>query len=228
MRVHTHIPIGEIAASMPHTTKLFDLAGIDYVLHGNLSLRDACAEAGADPAAVKQAIEAMPFPQDEPNWSDAPMQELLDELRERRHPALRATLAQVAFDIAALPASEDAEELRIAFNALSAALGPHLTREEHMLFPVIQHLEDCWTKNEPLAMALVGGIRKPVAALMLDHANVLARLAEAVAAAEPTALGHAMETLAHELREHIHLENNVLFPRACAIETAVQTASGAI
>ena len=221
MRVHPHIPIGEIAASMPRTTRLFDLLGIDYVQHGNLSLRDACAEAGADPASVKQAIEAMPSPADEPNWADAPMQELLDELRDRRHPSLRARLAQVAFDVASLPSGATAERVRETFSELAATLQPHMTREEHMLFPVIQHLEDCWTKNEPLSMELVGGVGKPVATLVMDHSVALEKLDRLVAAGESTPLGQALEDLAHELREHIHLENNVLFPRACAIESAV-------
>ena len=221
MRVHPHIPVGEIAASMPHITRLFDLLGIDYVRHGNLSLRDACAEAGADPASVKQAIEAMPVPAGETNWADAPMQELLDELRDRRHPSLRARLAQLAFDVASLPSGERAETLRESFNALAETLQPHMTREEHMLFPVIQHLEDCWTRNEPLVMALVGGVGKPVASLVMDHSVALEKLDLLVAAGEATPLGQTIEELAHELREHIHLENNVLFPRACAIETAV-------
>ena len=222
MRVHTHIPIGEIAASMPHTTKLFDLMNIDYVQHGQLALRDACAEAGADPWEVKQAIEAMPRTPDDPNWADASMQALLEELRDRRHPALHTNLAQIAFEIADLPARRDADALRTAFNDFSAALQPHMTREEHMLFPVIQHLEDCWTKNEPLTMELLGGLRKPVSALVVEHDGILAKLEAVRAAAKPTPLAEAIEALAHELREHIHLENNVLFPRACAIETAVR------
>ena len=225
MRVHTHIPVGEIAASMPHTTKLFELMGIDYVQHGQLSLRDACAEAGVDPASVKQAIESLPPSPDEPNWADSSMQTLLDELRNHRHPELRESLAQVAFEIAALPPGHGADALRAAFNKLSEVLQPHLTREEHTLLPVIQHLEDCWTKNEPVSMSLVGGLKKPIAALVLEHAAIIEKLEIVRAASEPTPLAETIAALTHELREHIHLENNVLFPRACAIETAIQIAT---
>ena len=90
-----------------------------------------------------------------------------------------------------------------------------------MLFPVIQHLEDCWTKNEPLVMELVGGVGKPVASLVMDHVEALRSLQALLDAGQGTALAATLEELGHELREHIHLENNVLFPRACAIETAV-------
>lgn len=221
MRVHTHIPVGEIAASMPHATKLFDLMGIDYVQHGQLSLRDACAEAGADPATVKQALEAMPSSPDDPNWADEPMQTLLEELRDRRHPVLHESLAQVAFAIADLPPNAAALALRAAFNALSEVLQPHLTREEHTLYPVIQHLEDCWTKNEPVSMRLLGGLKKPIASLVLEHAAILEKVESVRAAAEATPLAQTIDALAQELRLQFHLENNVLFPRACAVEAAL-------
>jgi regulator of cell morphogenesis and NO signaling len=230
MRVHPHIPVGEIAASMPHLTKLFDILGIDYVLHGSLSLRDACAEAGADPVRVRLAIQALPADCNEKSWSDASMQELIDELRDRRHPRARALLGEAATRIGALT-RDDAHTiaLREAFCALCDVLQPHMFREEHMLFPVVQHLEDCWTHSEKPGMNFLGGVSKPMAALVRDHDAIIEklRLLRTAAgelgedAAGGTAARNAVDALEHELREHIHLENNVLYPRAAAIEAAV-------
>jgi regulator of cell morphogenesis and NO signaling len=225
MRVHPHITIGEIAAALPHTTKLFDVLGLDYVLHGNLSLRDACAEAGVDPSQVRQSIEAMPYDENELGWSDRPMQELLDELRNRRHPKVRAMLAATAALLAQSAGTPPIIALREAFTVLCAVLQPHMTREEHVLFPVVQHLEDCWTHSEHAAVAFVGGIGKPMAALVDEHATIIGKLHDVRSAATdaPPKLLDAIEELEHELREHIHLENNVLYPRAAAIEAAVGT-----
>lgn len=230
MRVHPHIPVGEIAASMPHLTKLFDILGIDYVLHGSLSLRDACAEAGVDPARVRLAIQTLPAGGTEKSWSDASMQELIDELRDRRHVRARALLGEAATRIGALTRDDPRTiALREAFGALCDVLQPHMFREEHMFFPVVQHLEDCWTHSEKPGMNFVGGVSKPMAALVRDHGEIIERLQRLRGAADEidedaagcTAALNAVDALEHELRDHIHLENNVLYPRAAAIEAAV-------
>lgn len=231
MKIHSHIPVGEIAATIPHVTKLFDVLGIDYVLHGGLSLRDACAEAGVDPVTVQQSIDALPRGDGEhPAWSDSSMQQMLDELRDHRHPKLRTMLAETATALATVPAAgrPGIPALREAFAALCDALQPHMTHEEHMLFPVIQHLEDCWTKNERPSMQFVGGVMKPVAALVGEHSEIMDKLKlvhEAAGAIDEdricTEALDAVANLEHEIREHIHLENNVLYPRATALEAAV-------
>lgn len=231
MRVHSHIPVGEVAAAMPHVTKLFDVLGVDYVLHGNLSLRDACAEAGLDPAVVRQSIETLPQPKGGKSWADASMQELLDEIRDVRHPKMRHLLAETAALFATLPSHDpEIRALHDAFASLCDTLQPHLLREEHMLFPVIQHLEDCWTKSEHPALSFLGGIARAMAALMDEHVKIAGRLREMCSAAQIlrddgagcTRLLDAVAELEHELREHIHLENNVLYPRATAVEEAVR------
>lgn len=234
MRVHAHIPIGEIAASLPHTTKLFDVFGIDYVCHGNLSLRDACAEAGVDPSIVRKAIDSLPrAAAGATSWSDSSMQELMNELRDRRHPVLRRLLGHAATVLAETPASAGVMRVRNAFSALCDELQPHMTREEHMLFPVIQHLEDCWTRGERMAVNFTAGIAKPLALLIEEHARIIEKvksLSQAAALLADNGAGttRVLDTLAeleHELREHIHLENNVLYPRAIAIEAAVSGAT---
>lgn len=230
MRVHPQIPIGEIAAATPHTTKLFESLGIDYVMHGNLSLRDACAEAGVDVSTVKNAIEKMPAEAGEHNWADSSMQEMLDELGRRRHPALRTLLGETATAIAALARGLDGvDEVRNAFCALCDSLQPHMKREEHTVFPVIQHLEDCWTRNEKLSLNFFGGMVTPIASLIAEHHEIIDLAAKLDAAAEmlgrdeprTTRSRDVVKRLVHEVREHIHLENNVLYPRAAALESAV-------
>lgn len=223
MRVHPHISIGEIAAALPNATKLFDVLGLDYVLHGNLSLRDACAEAGVDPALVRRSIDSMPYAENEVGWSDRSMQELLDELCTRRHPKLRALLAATAALLAQAPDTPPIAALREAFAELCRVLQPHMTREEHMLFPVVQHLEDCWTRSERAAVTFIGGMGKPMAALIDEHTAIIEKMQNVRSAATgaPPKLLDAIEELQHEVREHIHLENNVLYPRAAAIEAAV-------
>jgi regulator of cell morphogenesis and NO signaling len=231
MRVHAHIPIGEIAASLPHVTKLLDALGVDYVMHGNLSLRDACAEAGVDPALVRRAIDELPRKEaDRPAWADASMQDLLDELRDRRHPKLLMMLAETAELLAqAPPGTEGLAAVRDAFRALFDDVQTHMKKEEQTLFPIIQHLEDCWSRSAEPSMNFVSGADKPMTALVTDHAEIVEKLQDLVTATSElcdddgmlTPLLDQIATFEHEMREHIHLENNVLYPRAVALEAAV-------
>lgn len=229
MRVHANIPIGEIAASTPGAAQLLDLFNIDYVCHGQLTLREACDEADADPALVRRALEQLPRGAGT-RWADLPVQKLLDELRNDRHPRLHHLMTRTATLLAETRPTADTLRLRDAFTIFADLIGPHMTREEHMLFPVIQHLEDCWTKNEPVTMNFVGGVRKPVAALVLDHARIIDAVKAMQSAAEvlrgdgAAALVDAVDELTHEVREHIHIENNVLYPRVTALEAGMQAA----
>ncbi len=232
MRVHPHIPVGEIAASMPQVAKLFDVFGVDYVMHGGLSLRDACAEAGVDPAIVKASIDALPRREEEgPGLADATLEEVIAELRDRRHAKVRAMIGDVAALIAAAPAGETGlAALREAFHAIETHVEPHFVREERTLFPMIQQVEDCWKKGRPLPMSSAGGVAKPIASLIEDHLALMrrvARLREAAASIHDAdgvlsrLLGGIAE-LGQELRDHAHIENNVLFPRAIATEAALR------
>lgn len=228
------LSIGEIVASHPTAARLFDNLGIDYACHGSLTLHDACAEAGLDPVYVKRALDALPQ-DDGANWFERPVEDLLIELRDHKHTELHAELAEIASEIAAhsAPTAPDAktvDPVRRSFANLCEALQPHMTREEHMLFPVIQHLEDCWTRGTRLSMNFLGGITKPLVALVSDHNVIVERLRELEAVIEPLQEGSTacrdiaerVHNIDHEIREHIHLENNILYPRATALEAALR------
>jgi regulator of cell morphogenesis and NO signaling len=139
-------------------------------------------------------------------------------------------LAETASLLAMAPPGEEGlGPLREAFTTLCDTLQPHMIAEEHTLFPVVQHLEDCWRRNEPLTMNFVGGVGKPVGHLIAEHVTIIEKLRQLLDAksrvadddGECTRVLNAIDDLAHELREHIHLENNVLYPRATALEAAV-------
>lgn len=229
------LSIGEIVASHPSAAKLFDNLGVDYACHGSLTLHDACAEAALDPVYVKRALDALPRGVDETNWFERPVEALLTELRDHKHTELHARLAELATLIAAhasstSPDARAVDLLRRSFANLCEALQPHMTREEHMLFPVIQHLEDCWTRGTHLSMNFLGGITKPLVALVSDHNVIVERLRELEVVADGIddrsavcrTLADRVRDLAHEIREHIHLENNILYPRATALEAALR------
>lgn len=108
---------------------------------------------------------------------------------------------------------------------LRAELEPHLMKEEHVLFPFISQLEAGTANRHPM----LGHVASPIRVMEAEHDrawNALAMLRRLSAAYTPPpdacdtfrAYYEGLATLERELRDHIHLENNVLFPRAQAIE----------
>jgi regulator of cell morphogenesis and NO signaling len=221
--------IGEIAAINPHAMKLFDLVGIDYCRHGNLTLRDACADAGLNAMDIRNAIQQLPADVNDRNWVDQPISALVTFLREERHPILRRSLARAAAVFAEAGVSE-ADEARILFNGICAELHPHIIHEEHVIFPIAEHLEECSMRGEYPSMTLMGGLNRPLAMLVLDHDDVLERIVRARAIVEAHAddekmreLRDALLQVERDLKLNVHLEDNILFPRTRALECGVRS-----
>ena len=225
--------VGEIAAANPHAMKLFDLVGIDYCCHGNLTLRDACADAGLNAMEIRNAIQQLPVDASETQWVDQPIAALVAFLRTERHPALRRALTQAAVLFAEICDSQhehpvELDEARVLFNGVCDEIHPHIIHEEHVIFPIAEHLEECWQKADKPSMTLMGGLNRPLTLLVLDHEDVLERIVRSRTIVESLAEGDkawqlrdALMQVERDLRLNIHLENNILFPRARALESTM-------
>ena len=234
MSVLLKASVGEIAVSRPHATELFDGVGIDYVCHGNLSLHDACAEAGVDPVEIRRSLDELPRDDRHKNWLEQPIRELIDFLRAKRHAALSTAMAH-AVEVLHSPCEkcgrhpQELAAIRSEFAGLVSVMRPHVSREERVLFPIIEHLDDCWSRGEAPTLNLSSGLAPAVNALMLDHGVMMTTLNTIRAVADDLMvredrceqLGAALRTFDREFRQHVHLENNVLYPRAVALEAVV-------
>ncbi len=232
MSVLLKTTIGEIAAQKPEAAKLFEVVGIDYACHGSLTLHDACADAGLDAAQIRRAVDELPRDVHELNWLERPLLDLIRCLRHERHTALNASLNH-AISLLADHSDQCARhpletaKLRNTLGGLANALRPHLSREEHVLFPILEQLDACWSRGELPTMNLTGGLGPAMNALMLEHAGMITTLDTARAVVDEimdapnpcSAIGVALRAFDHELRQHVHLQNNVLYPRALALET---------
>jgi regulator of cell morphogenesis and NO signaling len=177
-------------------------------------------------ALMSQAIE---------NWADQPISALVTFLRNERHPILRRSLTQAAVLFADVcdspdPHSPELDEARVLFNGIGDELHPHIIHEEHVIFPIAEHLEECWLRGEHPAMTLTGGLNRPLAMLVLDHDDVVERIVRARAIVEKEAhnekllaLRDALLQVERDLKLNVHLENNILFPRARMLEITLAT-----
>ena len=211
-------PLGTLATEHPVSTRVFMRYGLDFCCGGAQSLADACAAAGLDASAVLAEIEAAAGPEGAaPSWAERPVAELVDFIVTRYHEPLRRDLPgllEAARKVERVHASKPACPKGLAdhIERMAQELDDHLAKEERVLFPAIRS-------------GHVGpGLTAPVQVMRVEHdehgAN-LRRLRELAHDFDPPAEAcrtwrALYEGLAHleaELMEHVHLENNVLFPR---------------
>ena len=229
--------VAHIAVEIPGATRLFENLGIDYCCGGKRSLADACATAGVTFEVVKKSLEviaASPDSAEERNFQTATLEELVKHIVGKHHSFTRLELARLTalLERVCTAHGENHPELlriNVLFRELRTDLETHMTKEEQVLFPYVIRMEAAAKQNVPLFRPPFGTVANPVRMMMLEHDRAGELLKEIRLLSSdyvsPTdgclsyqTLYAAFQGLEKDLHEHIHLENNVLFPRAVAAE----------
>jgi regulator of cell morphogenesis and NO signaling len=213
---------------------LFETLNLDYCCGGHRSLAEACAQAGKDLTQVLSKLEALQAsaPADPKRWQGRSLTELMAHIEATHHPFTRSELARVAplmGKVLEVHGAHHPELARVAqcFQGLFEDLGPHLDKEEQILFPFIRTLEAGGAPGG----ACFGSVENPIRAMLHDHEQVGGLLREIRdltrdylppedACASYRSLLTGLRDLEEDLHLHIHLENHVLFPGATAQESA--------
>jgi len=227
--------VRELALENPAATRIFEKLHIDYCCGGNRSLDDACRAAGVDVEKVLTALETPEAAPADTDWATAPLAELVDHIRTTHHAYTRDALARIPLllDKVCSKHGQNHPELagiQVNFADLGAELGPHLMKEEMVLFPYIVRMEEAVLSGDPVIPPPFGTVANPVRMMMAEHDGAGELLREIRTAsgnftAPPDAcityqtLYRALEEFEADLHQHIHLENNILFPRALAMES---------
>lgn len=224
--------LGVLVAERPARARLFERLRFDYCCGGGQSLAEACAERGLDAETVSELLRALDEVPDEPgaareqrDWRQASISELCDHIVSVHHQGLRRELPRISELLETVVRVHGEErpslaELERQYSALRSELETHLVLEEGELFPAALSLES----GKGAGTALGEGT---LALLEHEHADTgraLAALRELADDYDPEralcgthrALLDALRELELDLHQHIHEENNVLFPRALA------------
>ena len=228
--------LGDLVLARPEAMRYFEGLGLDYCCGGHRGLGQACAEAGLDAGSVLAGLTALEPPAkgtpDPGAWMEAPLETLTDHIVAAHHEYLRRELPRLKGLLGKVQAAhgERHPELgRVAelFLALEADLLPHLMKEEQILFPFIVRME-----HGELGGACFGTVQGPIRVMEMEHENVGAMLAElraltgaymapADGCATFRALYAGLAEMEQDLHLHITLENQILHPRAKAMEAAL-------
>lgn len=218
-------PLGVIVRDRPDLTGFLEAYGLDYCCGGQQTLAAACREKNIPPTPLLEVL-AKPAPEDFPKEvpEHLPPAALIDYILEHHHTFTWKSLERLPrlADKAARAHGQTFaifHRLQEEVEKLSQELSPHLRKEEEVLFPWMRRI----LENTPKSPAVKEILSGPLQCMRLEHDNAGEKLhilekeippAPPQEASCPTAqaLWKELFALTADLKKHIHLENNVLFP----------------
>lgn len=237
MQVSVDQLVSEVAAQSIAAVRVFERHRIDYCCGGRKPIADACTELGIDPAELVTELDAAVSAPDAPerDWTVAPLRELTGHIVNRHHAYLRRELPLLAGRLEkVMRVYGDKDRATLAplpglLAGLDAELDLHMRKEERMLFPYIERMEAARQSGFSLPSAPFGTVANPIATMEDEHdsaGDALRQMREATngyatpnhACITYRALLDGLRELEQDLHLHIHLENNILFPRALEME----------
>lgn len=235
--------VRELAVEIPNATRTFEKLGIDYCCGGGKSLRDACTQAHVSLDDALRALEQGSSSWQEaqspaPNFSAGSLADLIEHILNKHHGFVRQELPriqQLLKKVTAVHGGNHAELGKIygIFQGVAAELESHMMKEEQILFPYIVTLEKAASSGRPLPRPPFGSVSNPVHMMELEHDSAGAALKEIsdlsgnYTAPDDACFSYktvysALKEFEADLHQHVHLENNILFPRAIELEQTGQ------
>ncbi|HXK60342.1 MAG TPA: iron-sulfur cluster repair di-iron protein [Acidobacteriota bacterium] len=236
MNIDRNTTVGELAASVNGAVRLFERLQIDYCCGGKRPLEEVCREKnlGVDEvvAALQTINDVQPAGGDR-DWTAASLSELAQHIVTRHHAFVRREIPRITAlltKICEVHGERRPEFLKVRehWDELTAELDHHLTKEERILFPYIEQLENASRGSGEQVPAPFGSVRYPIQMMMNEHdsaghllATMQGLLTDRSGCNTCLEFFRSLDGFEKDLHQHIHLENNILFPRAERLETAV-------
>ena len=228
--------VREVALAIPNATRVFEKIKIDYCCGGDRLLGDACARAGVQINDVERLLKenAAALSSEPADFQHLSLAELIVHILNKHHVFTKSEMERLDSLIVKVVAahSDGHPELLSARDLLGQLfddLRPHMFKEEQILFPYIVELEQSILQQRPGPFAPFGNINNPIGMMMMEHdaaGEILRELRKVTSdysvpsdgCVSYQTLYQAIEAFEQDLHQHIHLENNILFPKAIALE----------
>ena len=228
--------VREIALEQPASIRVFEQYGIDYCCGGRKPLAEACTanniEVDEVLAALEAAAQAPVLGTD--NWSNASLEKLSAHIVVTHHAYVKSELPRLAVlaeKVVRRHGNTQSELplIQTKLAQLDEELIQHLGKEEVVLFPYVTKLERAAQDGNEKPHGCFGTVANPIAMMTAEHDAAGLLMAEirhlshdftTPVGACPTyhAFYDGLKEFEQDLHQHIHLENNILFPRALHLE----------
>lgn len=236
------LTLGEIVKQNYKAAAVLEKFQLDFCCKGNQTVDEACQKSGLNPTAVIKELEGVGKEGgDGVNFDEWPLHVLVDHIVRKHHGYIEEQTPQIKKyldKICQVHGGRHPElfEIRKIFFEVGGELTVHMKKEELMLFPFIKKIEKAKETNEVAESPLFKSVSSPVEMMKADHAEEGEKLARIAALTGNYSIpADACNTFAvtyqllndyeKDLHLHIHLENNILFPKAIAMEGQLNAVS---
>lgn len=235
---HTELkaaPLADIVSDDYRAAAILDRYGLDYCCGGARSLDEQCRQKGVDITNVVAEIGAL-----DPEFREAADNDpeaLVDHIIGNHHTYIRATVPVIRQHLAKVVAKHgsrypELSAIAMQFDALAEDLWLHMLKEERVLFPYIRALVKAVDGGGARPPDMFGTVQNPIRMMEAEHQHAGDEMAairvlshDYVAPADACTtfrlLFDELDAFEKDLHRHVHLENNVLFPKAVELEGKV-------
>jgi regulator of cell morphogenesis and NO signaling len=230
--------IRDIVANDYRAAAVFQRHGIDFCCGGDRSVEDACRARDLSPNLVLEDLAAATATPagDVPRFNSWDLSSLISYIVSNHHAYVRQAIPALLLHtqkVAAVHGQNHPEMIEVAgqFDGVADEMRAHMDKEERILFPFIQALDIAAREGRPAPRLPFGSIGNPIRMMEMEHESAggaMARIQELTHGYQPpedacTTYRVALQELdafERDLHTHVHLENNILFPKAMELDPA--------
>ena len=228
--------VGELAVEMPISIRVFEAWKIDYCCGGRTPLPEAVAAAGKTVEAFVAALDTLATIPDAAShdWKAESLSSMATKIVKTYHDYTREelqTVTPLAEKVLSVHGERRPELATVVslIHELTGDMVPHMLKEEQVLFPYVEQMEEARDGQREAPTPFFGTVKNPVRMMMVEHDRVgelLAQLRSTTGGYRPPEsacfsyreLYRRLTELELRTHEHIHIENNLYFPRAVELE----------
>lgn len=235
MLVQKENKIRDIVAENFHTAKVFESFGLDFCCGGKKTINDACVEKGIDPDfVINEVSKIQEINQNAAHFDKWEVDFLIDYIVNNHHSYAVNSVSTIEHHLLNVLAAHGEKHPELAkidglFSELKDELLTHMQKEEKMLFPYIRKMNMAYKNTLEMPVPPFGTVGNPIKVMENEHEDagaLMEKINKLTGGYNPpkNACG-TFKVLYRELKEfesdlhmHVHLENNILFPKAKELE----------
>lgn len=236
MNIQKNNIIGELVAQDYRAASIFKKYGIDFCCQGNRTIEDACTAKKLDSKSVLSDLNSINQEKSigSADYQSWPLDLLADYIEKKHHRYVEAKIPEIKSyldKICKVHGVHHPElfEIQEHFNASAGELAMHMKKEELLLFPFVRKLVEAKQGNTNVEVPHFGTVQNPIQMMMQEHDTEGQRFREIEALSDNytppqdacktyTVTFALLKEFENDLHLHIHLENNILFPKAIELE----------
>jgi regulator of cell morphogenesis and NO signaling len=230
--------IKDIVTKNFHTAAVFEKYSLDFCCRGGKTIEEASRERGLDPVIILKEVLNISSSTDYSNrFNEWESDFLVDYIVQNHHAYVSKMISVISAHtqkVATVHGANHPEVIEIAnhFAAVAAELQSHMRKEEQILFPYITSLCNAKRTGMLNLIPAFGTVRNPIRMMESEHQQVgdemysIRALSNGYAPPEDACTTYRiayqeLREFEQDLHQHIHLENNILFPKALELETSL-------